>query len=307
MSYQSPFEFNSVNTSLLIFLHHIVLIPFGSNNHGGLTMTLLIYHPEFFGKSWPVVGDRYAGFRKILDRLPNEIELDLAEPVEEHVLESVHSREFLEVQRREWYYHAAKLSVGGAIKAAARVWKEGTDNALALNVAAGHHAGKRSAWGGTYLNIAGPLYLQLKRMGLNRMMYIDTDAHHGDGDREILSDFSDVVHVCFCSSSSYGAGTLCVNSGYLRDDEAYITRLREILEKFRGFKPEIVVHFFGHDTHAWEYGSLGLSTAFFGTLASEVRDFAEDVSDGRYVIIHGGGADPEITSRVLQTVLDSLI
>ena len=270
-------------------------------------MTLLVYHPEFFGKSWPVVGDRYAEFRKILDELRNEVELDVAEPAEESLLEKVHSRNFLEMQKKEWYYHAARLSVGGSIKAAVRVWEEEAVNALTLNVAAGHHAGKQSAWGGTYLNIAGPLYLRLKSMGLKRMLYLDTDAHHGDGDREVLSDFSDVIHVCFCSSNSYGAGNLCVNSSYLRDDEAYINRLREILEKFRGFKPEIVVHFFGHDTHAWEYGSLGLSTEFFARMASEVRDFAEDVCDGRYVIIHGGGADPDITSRVLWRVLGTLV
>lgn len=270
-------------------------------------MTLLIYHPEFYGKSWPVVGDRYTVFRKIIDKIGSKVKLDLAEPVEESLLKRVHSREFLEVQRREWYYHAAKLSVGGSIKAAVRVWEEDVSNALTLNIAAGHHAGKRSAWGGTYLNIIGPLYLMLKSMGLKRMLYLDTDAHHGDGDREILLDFSDVIHVCFCSSNNYGAGNLCVNSSYLRDDEAYISRLREVLEKFRGFRPEIVVHFMGHDTHAWEYGSLGLSTNFFATMASEIRDFAEDVCEGRYVIIHGGGADPEITSRVLQRVADSLV
>jgi acetoin utilization deacetylase AcuC-like enzyme len=267
----------------------------------------LVYHQEFFGKSWPVVGDRYSEFRKILDELGSRIELDIAEPVEDSLLEKIHSKHFLEAQQREWYYRAAKLSVGGAIKAAVRVWKKDVSNALTLNVAAGHHAGKESAWGGTYLNIGGPLYLKLRTMGLKRMFYLDTDAHHGDGDREILSDFSEVVHVCFCSSNNYGAGKLCVNSNYLRDDEAYINRLRETLEKFRGFKPDIVVHFLGHDTHAWEYGSLSLSTGFFGTLASEVRDFAEDVCDGRYVIIHGGGADPEITSRVLQMVLDALV
>lgn len=270
-------------------------------------MTLLVYHREFFGKSWPVVGDRYAEFRKILGELEKKVKLEVAEPVEEDLLEKIHSRNFLEVQQREWYYQGAKLSVGGAIKAAVRVWEKDASNALTLNVAAGHHAGKKSAWGGTYLNIAGPLYLKLRSMGLRRMFYLDTDAHHGDGDREVLSDFSDVIHVCFCSSNDYGAGKLCVNSSYLRDDDAYINRLREILEKFRGFKPEIVVHFMGHDTHAWEYGSLGLSTEFFATMASEVRDFAEDVCDGRYVIIHGGGADPEITSRVLRMVVGTLV
>lgn len=270
-------------------------------------MTLLVYHPGFFGKSWPVVGNRYAEFRKILDELKGKVELDVAEPVEESLLEKIHSKTFLEAQKREWYYQAAKLSVGGAIKAAVKIWEGETSNALSLNVAAGHHAGKENAWGGTYLNIAGPLYLKLRGMGLRRMFYLDTDAHHGDGDREILSDFGDVVHVCFCGSSSHGAGKLCVNSGYLRDDEAYMSRLREVLERFRGFRPEIVVHFLGHDTHAWEYGSLGLSTGFFGAIASEVRDFAEEVCDGRYVIIHGGGADPEITSRVLRMVVEALV
>jgi|Deesub1362A_J573_1020465.scaffolds.fasta_scaffold00040_26 acetoin utilization deacetylase AcuC-like enzyme len=269
-------------------------------------MTLLVYHHEFFGNNWPVVGDRYAEFRKILGEVEKKVKLDVAEPVEESLLEKIHSRNFLEVQRKEWYYQAAKLSVGGSIKAAVKVWKNEINNALTLNVAAGHHAGKESAWGGTYLNIIGPLYLKLRDLGLRRMFYLDTDAHHGDGDREILSDFSEVVHVCFCSSNNYGAGKLCVNSNYLRDEEAYISRLRETLEKFRGFKPDIVIHFLGHDTHAWEYGSLGLSTEFFGTIASEVKDFAEEVCEGRYVIIHGGGADPKITSKVLQVVVDSL-
>lgn len=270
--------------------------------------TGVFFHRDFVGKEWPVVGDRYAGFLKILQELSRDPEICVveAEPVEEELLLRVHTRDFLEQQRKAWYYHGARITVGGAVKACEMVWKGELRNAVVFLVAAGHHASRASAWGGTYLSCIGPALLRLRELGLKRLALIDTDAHHGDGDRDVLKEDEEALHICFCWRDCAEGTKICISVRNVSCDEEYLRIVKSSFPMIRKFEPEMIVHFFGHDTHWNDYGSLGLSEDLYIELAKEVKGLAEEVCSGRYVILDGGGANREVGEYIWPKIIGVL-
>lgn len=268
----------------------------------------MFFHRSFVGRSWPIIGDRYQGFPELLEELKREVPglvVIEPEPAPEDLLRRVHTDDYLRSVKKAWYYEGARLTVGGCVKACEMVWRGELDNAVVLLVAAGHHAHRDYAWGGTYLSCIGPCLIRLRELGLRRLAYIDTDCHHGDGDREILTGDRDVLHICFCHSDVVeDEGTkICVDVGFRTTNEEYLRKVREAFPLIRRFKPEMIVHFFGHDTHKNDYGSKGLTEEFFYQLAKEVMDLASEVCGGKYVVIDGGGMNKEVTRRIWREVI----
>ncbi|MET1124799.1 MAG: hypothetical protein ABWW66_06005 [Archaeoglobaceae archaeon] len=270
--------------------------------------TGVFFHEELIGKDWPIVGDRYENFTELIEMLPTDrVEIIRMEEVSEDLLLKVHTTEFLEEQKRAWYYRGAKLTVGGFVKACEMVWKGELRNAVVFLVAAGHHAARSSAWGGTYLNCIGPALVRLRELGLKRLALIDTDAHHGDGDRDVLANDDSTLHLCFCWRDERRGTKICVNvRDCVGDDEKYLEKVRAEFETIRSFNPEMIVHFFGHDTHRDDYGSLGLSEDLYVRLAEEVKALADEVCGGKYIILDGGGANREVARYIWPRIIKIL-
>lgn len=274
-------------------------------------VTGVFFHPDFAGRSWPIIGNRYLNFPKILRELAAlnpSIKLIQPDPIPEDLLLKVHTRSYIEQQRRAWYYEGARISVGGLVRACELVYAGQLSNAVSFSVAAGHHAHRDYAWGGTYLSAIGPALIRLREVGCVRVAYLDTDSHHGDGDREMVSGDPNVLHICFCSSDVVeDAGTkICINVGWWTTDQDYLDKVSKALELVREFKPQIIVHFFGHDTYIHDYGSRGLSLDFFPKLAEIVLKFSHEVCGGKYVLMDGGGANREATEYIWTKVIGLL-
>ena len=271
-------------------------------------VTGVFFHEHFVGKEWPVIGDRYEGFPGLLAelerQLPN-VRLIRPEPAPEDLLARVHTPEYLARVRRAWYYEGARLTVGAFVKACEMVWRGELDNAVVFLVAAGHHAHRDRGWGGTYLSLIGPAVLRLRELGLERLAYIDTDAHHADGAREVLMGDRGVLHICFCHRDVVedGGTKICVDVGWSTTDDAYLAKVREILPTVRDFRPQMMLHFLGHDTHEDDYGSLGLSDEFFIRLVRELKALADEVCGGKYVVVHGGGANKRVARRIWPEII----
>jgi len=180
-------------------------------------------------------------------------------------------------------------------------------NALAFNVAAGHHAERDHAWGGTYASSAGPAIINAReKFGPKRYAILDTDAHHGNGTRDIFRQDPDVLHVCFCSSSRVeGAGRkICVDAGWRSSDQEYLEKVRtEFVPRARAFKPDVILHNLGHDTCEGDYGDLGLTPAFYPELVQEIEGLAHDICQGRYLIITHGGSRADVAERIFPRII----
>jgi acetoin utilization deacetylase AcuC-like enzyme len=274
--------------------------------------TGIFFHEEFKNKDWPIIGDKFANFPGVMKKalaLPN-VQLFEPKPVNEDLLYRVHTSRYLQDVKRAWYYKGAAIAVGGCVEAGERVVRGELKNGLVFSVGAGHHASPDSAWGGTYLSCIGPTAAMIKDIyGQVRLAVLDTDRHHGDGTRAVFEGNPDVLHVCFCHyGNSIENGTkVDVDIGDRPGDEAYLAKVRsEFISRVRDFRPYIIFHNLGHDTAQGDYGDAGLTREFFLNLTKEVKTIAEELCEGRYIIITHGGYRIDVANYIFPRIAEIL-
>ncbi|MFX0069538.1 MAG: hypothetical protein ACFFAO_00390 [Candidatus Hermodarchaeota archaeon] len=265
--------------------------------------TGVFFHELFKQEVWHIINDKFRNFPKVMEEEINLPKVKLIEPlkVDEKLLQKVHTSRFLENLKKQWYAEGAYYTVGGCVQASEMIMKGELRNALAFGVAAGHHAERDSAWGGTYCSVSGPIVVKLqeKYPGI-KIAILDTDSHHGNGTRDVTYGNHDVLHVCFCSSNSIedNETKICVNSGYNTDDETYLELVRkEFISRIEIFKPDIIIHLLGHDTARGDYGDRGLSKKFFVQLVKMMKN-ASKICKERYLINTHGGSSVDICEYV---------
>ncbi|MBW1730103.1 MAG: hypothetical protein JRH08_01235 [Deltaproteobacteria bacterium] len=274
--------------------------------------TGVFFHEMFSGREWLIIGNKFRNFPKVMEKvlkLP-QVTLFCPEKVPEALLLKVHTRRFLEDLKRAWYRDGALYSVGGCVEAIDRILSGDMDNALVFTVAAGHHAERDSAWGGTYASCAGPAFYHAReRFGPLKMAILDTDRHHGNGTRDIFRDEDHVLHVCFCHQDIIeGSGTkVCVNTAYPHTDESYLQVVQEeFIPRAMGFKPHLILHNLGHDTCQLDYGDLGLTPEFYPRLVKEIKACSEQLCSGRYVVLTHGGRRADVAEYIFPEIIKIL-
>jgi acetoin utilization deacetylase AcuC-like enzyme len=279
---------------------------------GKKVKTGVFFHSEFSLKDWPIIGNKYRNFPRVMEKALSleGVKLFESKPVPEDLLLRVHTESYLKDVKKAWYYQGARLAVGGCVEASEKIAKGELINALVFAVAAGHHAEPSSAWGGTYLSCAGPAVAHVRDLLVHRRFaIIDTDSHHGNGTRAVFRNDPEVLHVCFCDDDTIeGNGTkIDVDAGYRTSDPAYLEKVQtEFFERVRRFRPFMIYHNFGHDTCEGDYGDRGLSRSFFLRLAEEVKHCAEEVCEGRYLIITHGGYLVEVAEYIFPRIVEIL-
>jgi acetoin utilization deacetylase AcuC-like enzyme len=186
-------------------------------------------------------------------------------------------------------------------------------NAFAFIGAGGHHAGRRTFGGYCCFNDVCIGIAEVRRLGLaSRVAILDTDAHHGDGTREIVQDDPAVLHVCVCGTShASGDGTkrdLAVAWDAAADpDGAYLAAVRPVFPQLcRSFRPDLVVWYFGFDGHRGDYGDMGLSAACFRGLADLMVAAAAEAAGGRLVVVLGGGSRTDLATALIPSIIARL-
>lgn len=268
-------------------------------------ITAVYFHDLFNKKVWAIINNKFQNFPQMMEA---ELKLEnvlLIEPplASEDLLLKVHSQTYFNTLIRRWDYEGARLTVGGCADAALRMMAGEFRNALCFGVAAGHHAEKDYAWGGTYASVSGGILATLEEKFSNKVKIaiLDTDSHHGNGTRNVTFGHPNILHVCFCSMDQVeDNGTkICVNAGFSTTDEEYLSKVEEhFIRRIEAFKPEIIVHLLGHDTARGDYGSRGLSREFFLELVRIVKQGAEDLCNGRYLINTHGGSNLSICEYI---------
>ncbi|TFF86062.1 MAG: hypothetical protein EU551_02680 [Promethearchaeota archaeon] len=269
-----------------------------------MNTTAVYFHNLFNKKVWDIINNKFQNFP---EKMKEELALDnvlLKEPplASEELLLKVHTKNYFRRLKERWDYTGARYTVGGCADAAERIMAGEYHNALCFGVAAGHHAEKDSAWGGTYASVSGGIIANLEeKIGDFKLAILDTDSHHGNGTRDVTFGKHNILHVCFCSSNIIqDEGTkICVDSGYRTTDEDYISKVKsEFISRIEKFKPELIVHLLGHDTAKGDYGSRGLSKDFFLDLVKLVKNKAEEICEGRYLINTHGGSNRSICEYI---------
>jgi acetoin utilization deacetylase AcuC-like enzyme len=198
--------------------------------------------------------------------------------------------------------------VGGTLAAARAVMSGKARHAF--NPTGGlHHAMRDRASGFCIYNDAAVAIAALLREYEARILYVDFDAHHGDGVQWAFYDEPRVMTISFHETGRYlfpgtgdvlelgqGAGRgFAVNipvDAFTEDDswmEAVNALLPSLVEAFR---PDLIVSQHGCDTHAWDpLTDLALTTRVAPLQAKLTHDLAHEHCQGRWVALGGGGYD----------------
>jgi acetoin utilization deacetylase AcuC-like enzyme len=154
-------------------------------------------------------------------------------------------------------------------------------------------------------NIAIAARHALDRLSLERVAIVDYDVHHGNGTQDCFYDDGQAL---FCSThawplypgtgaarevgaeSGYGL-TLNLPLPYGTGDEGFACCYDQlILPALRTFGPQLILVSAGYDGH-WDdpLGPLMLSVAGYAGLTQRLVALAEEVCDGRIVLVLEGG------------------
>jgi acetoin utilization deacetylase AcuC-like enzyme len=203
-------------------------------------------------------------------------------------------------------FDVALLAVGGAQVLADSVIAGDVENAFALSRPPGHHAEHDQALGFCLFNnvAIAARYLQ-KQHGLDKILILDWDVHHGNGSQHCFDDDPSVLYVSTHqypyypgtgSRSETGIGrgqgaTLNCPMPAGAGDEQYAQAFSEkILPKVDEFAPEFVIVSAGFDAHVDDpLANICLSTEFYAWMSTRLMEVAHKHCQGRLISMLEGG------------------
>jgi acetoin utilization deacetylase AcuC-like enzyme len=281
--------------------------------------TGIFYHPSFSRRSYLTQGSRLQDFPQILQPLLENPGYRLYESpaIDEEWILKVHSRELLDDVRQDPLCSTAWHSVGGVVLGTEKIVQKEISNAFAFIGAGGHHAGRRFFGGYCCFNdVVIAIQFLREQYAVRRFAILDTDAHHGDGTRDLIRNDPEVLHVCVCSSryeSSDGTKVdipaPCRPWSRREDpdedvDEVYAQSAADaFLPRVRRFAPELIFWYFGFDTHQGDYGDIGLTGDAYLRIARMMVLTAKELCSGHIAVVLAGGSRSDIARAVIPPVI----
>lgn len=260
------------------------------------------------------IGNRLADFPEALSPLLEEkgerLIMYECKPVSRELVVKIHTPDMIKMVDSDPFCSTAWYSVGCVIEASEKILRGDLINAFCFIGAGGHHAGKNYFWGACCLNDVVISILNMREKGLaKRFAILDTDAHHGDGTRELLRDDKDVLHLCLCDRDWESAdGTKLdfdVTEVYYNGnpDATYFSVVEEVSKRVVDFKPELFFWYFGFDTYSGDYGSLGLSRGIYLKIARVCKDIAKYACQDKLQVVLAGGSLREMATWVIPRII----
>ncbi|OAS88761.1 MULTISPECIES: acetoin utilization protein AcuC [Metabacillus] len=205
-------------------------------------------------------------------------------------------------------HKASALLVGGTLTAVDYVMEGKAIHAA--NFGGGlHHGFRGKASGFCIYNDSSVAIKYLQEKYRARVLYIDTDAHHGDG---VQWTFYDDPNVCTLSihetgrylfpgtgnvtergsGKGYGFSFNIPLDAFTEDDSwlhAYRTSIEEVAEFF---KPDVILTQNGTDAHYYDpLTHLSASMAIYHEIPKLAHEIAHKYCNGRWIAVGGGGYD----------------
>jgi acetoin utilization protein AcuC len=221
-------------------------------------------------------------------------------------------------------YEATSLVVGASIVAADDVMSGKLSHAF--NPSGGlHHAHPERASGFCIFNDLAVTIAHLKsEYNLKRIVYLDIDAHHGDGVMYGYYDDPGVLDIDFHESGNFlfpGTGFPDeIGKGEARGlklniplppstgDEAFLDAFEQIVpDAIKKFRPEIILVQCGADGHLDDrLAHLRLTTRVYEEVVSRTHDLAHELCNGRLLLFGGGGYTLANVPRVWTVAFSTL-
>ena len=204
-------------------------------------------------------------------------------------------------------YEAALYAAGGAMNAVSAVMNGEVRNTYALLRPPGHHAMKNKAMGFCIFgNAVIAAHYARKRYGLERVMIVDWDVHHGNGTQNAFYQDPGVLFVSLHQHNWYpklsgeleqvGSGT---GAGYTVNiplpagtgDRGYRAAFDQLVVPIGlQFRPQLIIISAGQDANWLDpLAQMMVTMEGFRQLSVYMVELANEACDGRLVMLQEGG------------------
>jgi acetoin utilization deacetylase AcuC-like enzyme len=285
-----------------LYLRHEASLGHDTGGHPERAARLVAIEQELSGREW-------LGY-----------EVREAPEVDDDALAAVHPASHVEAvramsERGGWFdadttagpgsWEAARHAAGGACELARALIEGEAPTGFAALRPPGHHAEPATAMGFClFNNIAIAARHALDRLGLERVLILDWDVHHGNGTNDIFHSSREVLYVSIHQSPNYpGTGPL-TDSGE-GEGEGYTINLpvppgsgertwAALVEHVaapaaRAFEPQLILISAGFDAHERDpLASCSLETESYGQMAAQVRALGAGVGAPVGALLEGG-------------------
>lgn len=311
-------------------------------------MTVCVYVGEALGKyslgeDHPFGPARQAAFLERYRRSGLDLKTSQLQPVQasQEAIEMFHTHEYVELVKRlsvtgtglldngdtpafRGMYEAAATVVGSTLDAIDRVMSGSCSRAF-IPIAGLHHARRNGAAGFCVFNDCGVAieYLR-KKYQLRRVLYVDIDAHHGDGvyysfDRDPdlrIVDLHEDGHFLYPGTGSVSeTGTGPAADSKLNrpmemgaGDSEFLQAWEAALSFMQESEPEFVLLQCGADSLAGDpLTHLRYTERAHHRAAIDLTRLADRFADGRIVVMGGGGYNLDNLARAWCAVLEGLL
>ena len=278
-----------------------------------------------FGEGHPLGQDRLTAFRVAAIREGIDRSAEIAVPVACNVTDLILFHEPEYVQRVEelstigegyldcgdtpahpGIYDAGRFVVGTGLAAINRILRYDWHHAF-VPIGGLHHARRDSAAGFSVFNDCGIMIEALRRRyGINRLAYVDIDAHHGDGVYYAFEEDPDLAIADIHEDGRYlypGSGAANEEGkGIARgtkvniplppdsDDSDFFCAWSRVEAMIEDHKPEFIIFQAGVDSMAGDpLTHLRFSVAAHTHAAKRLVELANKYAKGRLLVYGGGG------------------
>jgi acetoin utilization deacetylase AcuC-like enzyme len=223
-------------------------------------------------------------------------------------------------------YELARLAVGGTCAAVDAIMSGRARNGFALIRPPGHHAETDHISGFCLFNNTAAAARQAQiEHGVERVLILDFDVHHGNGTQEIFFEDDSVLFVSMHLFAPYfypgiggfhevgtrqGRGyTLNVPFPPGVGDVGYLHALNDFVRPIVGrFQPDLILISSGFDAH-WQdpLAMAGLSLTGYAIMAQTLIKMAEEVCQGRILFVLEGGYQHDVLTYGIANVFSALL
>ena len=218
----------------------------------------------------------------------------------------------------------ARLAAGAALQAVDVVLGDVVDNALVVARPPGHHSVRGNAMGFCLLgNVAMAALHACEQQGLERVVVVDIDVHHGNGSQDILYKDDRVRFLSIHQSPLYpgtgateetGAGP---GAGYTvniplragHGDASYAALCESLIWPLaRRWQPQLILVSAGFDAHhADPLANMRLTLGGYARLCRELMGMAGELCEGRIVFVLEGGYQLDVLAHGVRNLAHLLL
>lgn len=222
-------------------------------------------------------------------------------------------------------YEVAMHSAGGVKSAVNAVMDDQVRQCYALVRPPGHHAMAEKGMGFcVFANVVAAAHHARKAYGLERVMILDWDVHHGNGTQDAFYADPNVLFISLHqdrwfppdfgwidqSGSGEGVGytvniPMPAGSGNMVYTAAFDEIVPPIVEQYQ---PELIIVSAGQDASAWDpLARMILTTSGFRMMTRKMQELAGKVCNGRLVLAQEGGYSEPYAPYCTMAIFEELL